>query len=270
MWGAGGVLNWTNAGPAVAVDVTAIEYSPNYPIDATLMAVTSAAAAQPVLQHNVGGVWGTIPNQNVGATAVTDFDGATAAVGTDLQYADIALPADYNGTTPTLRRAYVSIVGEAGYGATTSNVYRVDNAAGVALNPGVELGSIDYAGTYGDGTLMGGLVAKAAAVAANVYYTSSAMSITPTWYPATNAPSGVSIAAIVPGAAGVLSTYLSTIHIDMDSNFATSSTVVAGTVGNDSALAASTDAGVSWNERGRLTTAALLQAMHSPLPQAAM
>ena len=259
LWGSGGVLNWTNSGPAVAQDVTAVQFSPNYPIDATLLAVTSLAAAQPVLMHNVGGVWSVaIADRNVGATPVVDFDALAAAITTNLRAADIALPSDYNGTTPTLRRAYVSIVGEAGVGATTSNVYRIDNAAGVALTTtlAVELWDIEYSGTYAAGTLFGGLYAAAAAVTANVYYSSTVMTTTPVWYAATNAPSGVSIAATtatVGAPAGM--NYTSGTHVAVDANFATSNLVVAGTNGDDSAFAVSTNAGVFWNERGLIDNA---------------
>jgi len=255
IWGAAGVLSWVASGPATRYDVSAIQYSPNYNIDATLLAVTSTVAAGTVLRDCVGGVWNTISaGVAVGSTLVTDFDGPTAGVGTNLQYADIALPSDYNGTTPTLRRAYVSIVGEVGYlaGGTLSNVYRIDNVtAGIALNPGVQLGDLEYSGTYAAGTLMGGLVNTAAAAAANVYYSSTAMTTSPVWYPATNAPTGLTIAAIIPAAsAAVQSVYLSSTYVSMAADFATTNVVAAGTPGTDSAFGISTNAGVNWNERG--------------------
>jgi len=252
LWGANAILNWTNAGTGVAEDIAAVQYSPNYPIDATLLVLAAKAAGQCVLKDNVGGVWNIIApaGVNVGGAGVLDFDGAGLAAVADLQYADIALTSDYNGTTPTLRRAYVSLVTEAGVGATTSNVYRVDNVtAGVATNPGVELADLDYAGTYGAGTLMGGLANKAAA-ALTVYYSTTVMTGTPVWYPATNAPTGTTIAALLPGLATTLSVYLSSAMIDMASDFATSMMVAAGTNGTDSAVAISNDAGVNWNERG--------------------
>ena len=257
VWGAAGILNWTGIGLAAATDVVALQYSPNYPIDATLLAVGVVVAGQPVLHHNVGGVWDVaIGAVNVGAAAVTDYDALTAALATNLMAADIAVPSDYNGTTPTLRRAYVSIVGEAGYGATASNVYRISNVTpGIALNPGVELLDIEYSGTYGEGTLMGGLHTMAAA-ALNVYYSSTAMTTTPVWYPATNGPTGNSIAALIPAAgAPVGLNLLSSAHIDIDANFATSQMVACGTSGTDSAFAVSNNAGVIWNETGLIDNA---------------
>jgi hypothetical protein len=254
IWGAGGVLSWVASGPAVVYDVSAVQYSPNYAIDATLLAVTSTVAASTILRDCVGGVWGIISAAGVvvGSTLVTDFDGRGLAVATDLMYADIALPSDYNGTTPTLRRAYVSIVGEAGYlaGGTRSSVYRIDNVtAGVALNPGVQLADIEYSGTYAAGTLMGGLVTTVAG-AIDVYYSSTAMTATPIWYPATNPPTGTTIAAVLPFLATTQSVYLSSAYVSMASDFATSLTVAAGTPGTGSAFAISTNAGVNYNERG--------------------
>lgn len=184
IWGVGGALTWTNSGPATAVDVTAIQYSPNYANDATLLAVTSAANSQPQLRARVGGTWdAAITATNIGASAVVDFESApVGAPATNLQAADIALPSNYDANTTTKRRAYVSIVGEAGYlaGGTQSNVYRIDNVTtGVALNPGVELWDLDYSGTYSSGTLFGGLFSK---VAGNldVYYTTAVTSSSPT------------------------------------------------------------------------------------------
>ena len=258
IWGVNGALNWTNAGPAAAVDVTAIQYSPNYANDATLLAVTSAANSQPQLRARVGGTWdATITATNIGASAVVDFESApVGAPATNLQAADIALPSNYDANTTTKRRAYVSIVGEAGYlaGGTQSNVYRVDNVTtGVALNPGVELWDLDYSGTYSSGTLFGGLFSK---VAGNldVYYTTAVTSTSPTWYPSTNAPTGTSVAGVLPP---VGLNMCSSAHIDVAANFPASKLIVAGTVGTDSAFAVSTDAGISWNERGLIDNAGL-------------
>jgi len=260
VWGANGVLSWTASGTGlvdgIARDVTAISYSPNYAIDATMLAVTSAAGAVPILRDNVGGVWNTISatGVNVGAAVTTiDYDAQVVAVNDwNLSLADIALPSDYNGTTPTLRRAYVSIVGENGaaWGANF-NVYRIDNVtAGIALNPGVALWDLDYSGTYAAGTLMGGLV-TAAAGAVDVYYSSTAMTTTPIWYPATNAPTGTTIAALIPAAGAPVGLNMtSSARIDIASDFATSNLVCAGTPGTGSAFAISTNAGVNYNERG--------------------
>jgi len=253
LWGANGVLNWTNAGPAASIDVLALQYSPNFPIDATLLVVGSVAVGPPTLFDNVGGVWNIISAAGVavGAAASIDFDSLAGGATTNVLAADIALPSDYNGTTPTLRRAYVSIASEA---TGSTNVYRIDNVtAGVATNPGVALADLDYAGTYAAGTLMGGLITTVAG-ALNVYYSTTVMTTAPVWYPATNAPTGASIAAVLPPA-GLNMTSMA--HIDMASDFATSLMVVAGTAGNDSAVAISKDAGVNWNERGLIDNAGL-------------
>jgi len=273
IWGAGGVLSWsilTGTGnvDAVARDVAAIQYSPNYPIDATLLVVATATAAQPILIDCVGGVWNTIAaaGVNVGAAAVTDYDAAQVAIGTNLLAADIALPSDYLGTTGTLRRAYVSIADEAALAAgvtaaTGSNVYRITNVtAGVALYAaGVAnlISNLDYAGTYSDGTLFGGRFATwltAATRTADVYYSTTAPTATGASSPffgATNPPTGIVTIGLVPAVGAPVGLNMaSSTFVDATADFATSQTVIAGTPGDDSAVAVSKDAGVNYNERG--------------------
>ncbi|MFC1995865.1 hypothetical protein ACFLVM_03230 [Chloroflexota bacterium] len=244
VWGLGGVLSWT-AYSTVAYDVTALEFSPNYPIDATIVVITSLANLQPVMRHIVGGVWGTIAAVNVGATAVSDMDFTIAGGNDNIIVADIALPSDYNGTQPTLRRAYVSIADEAGLLAgamttTTSNIYRITNiTAGTAIG-GTSAwvsGYLAYDGTYATGTLLAGTFGAAASTA-NVYRTTDPAGSVVFWYGATNAPSGVAT-AVGPNT-----------WVIMDANYATSSLVYAGTAGDDSAWSKSIDGAVNWNETG--------------------
>jgi len=275
IWGLGGVLSWSIAsGTGVVSDVAAIQYSPNYNIDSTLLVVNVAVAGQPVLRDCVGGVWNTIAaaGVNVGAAAVVDYDAFQAAIAANLMVADIALPSDYNGTTGTLRRAYVSIVDEAGAitaeatAATGTNVYRIDNVTpGVALYAaGVAnvISNLDYAGTYTAGTLFGGKFATltgAANLAADVYYSTNAMSAvagSSPFFPATNPPTGAAVAGLIPAVGVPVGLNIaSSTFVDAAADFATSLMVAAGTPGNDSAAAFSTDAGVLWNERGLIDNA---------------
>lgn len=276
LWGAGGVLSWsilsgTGNVDAVARDVVAIQYSPNYPIDATLLVVATATAAQPILIDCVGGVWNTIAvgGVAVGAGAVTDYDAVNAAIGANLLAADIALPSDYNGTTPTLRRAYVSIVDEAALAAgvtaaTGTNVYRITNTtAGVALYAaGVvqAISNLDYAGTYGAGTLFGGKFATLASLAADVYYSTTAPTATAgssPFFGATNPPTGAAVAGLIPAVGVPVGLNMaSSTFVDAAADFATSNMVVAGTPGTDSAVAITEDAGVNYNERGLIDNGA--------------
>ena len=257
VWGLGGVLSWT-AYSAVAYDVTAIEFSPNYPIDSTILVVTSLTSAQPILRHIVGGVWGTIAATNVGATIVSDLDRGAGGGADNLLAADIVLPSDYNGTQATLRRAYVSIVDESGVAggamaATTSNVFRITNTtAGTAIGGTSAwlVSNLAYDGTFATGTLLGGTW-DAVASTATVYRTTGPADSVVFWYGATNAPSGIATVAS------------SQTWLAMHDDYATNTTVYAGTAGNDSAWSVSTDGAVNWNETGLIDNGGAVGAVNA-------
>jgi len=250
IWGSNAVLSWTGLTTSLgaAVDVVAVKYSPNYSLDSTILVVTGENPPQ--LRAIVGGTWDSgIATTSVGATGCTSgYCPYTAGVlaATDIVYADIALPSDYNGQVSTLRRAYVTIVdgGATGYltAANCGNVYRITNVtAGTALNSSVALSNIEYNGTFGEGTFIGGYYA-ALGVASDVYRTTNPTQSVVNWY-------GVSGAANKPtGTAGA--TANTTAFVVMSPNYVTDSTVIVGTQGDDSAFGASTNGAASFNERG--------------------
>jgi len=252
LWGLGGILSWTQYGPAAAVDISAVKFSPNYAIDSTILTVSSLANTQPTLRTIVGGTWDQLPATNIGASApvgdveLSNVDGAA----NDLLKASIAVPQDYNATMATTMRVYVSIVGEAAVAATTSNVYRITGTStGVAIGTtslatgNVRLYPIDFRGTFSEGTLLGGLYGAAAA-AADVYRTTNPTDAgtSVNWYSVTgasNKPSG-----------GALATANVTAFVAMSNDYTNDSTVIVGTQGVNSAFGISTNGAVSFNETG--------------------
>ena len=247
IWGSNNVLSWTGlaTGLAAPEDVVAVKYSPNFSLDSTILAVSALNAAQPQLRAIVGGTWDSgITATNTGATALTTGYASVTGTATDIIYADIALPSDYNGQVSTLRRAYVTFAdGSAnGYTAAGGNVYRITNVtAGTVMTSGVALSNIDYNGTFGEGTLIGGLYA-AAATQADVYRTTNPTSAVVNWY-------GVSGRANQPtGTSGA--TVNTTAFVVMSTDFANDATVIVGTQGNDSAFGISTSGATAFNERG--------------------
>ncbi|MAF86183.1 MAG: hypothetical protein CL875_06920 [Dehalococcoidales bacterium] len=252
VWGLGAVLSWTLYS-TVAYDVSDVIFSPNYAVDSTILAVTSLATAQPILRSIVGGTWGTIAATNVGATATTDIDLLGAAPATDLLAASIALPQDYNGTVATLRRAYVSIVDEAGAGtATASNVFRITNTTAgtaIATAASILLSNIDYRGTFAEGTIIGGLYAAAGSTKCDVYRTTNPADSVVNWYGvagAANQPSGTTESTMSNN---------TTAFIKMSSDYTNDNLVVVGTIGDDSAFGVSYDGAVSFNETGLIDNA---------------
>ncbi len=266
VWGFLGALTWTPLGTGAVEDVVALKYSPSYPMDSTLVAaVVDAVAGGTGVQLRHWNASGWDPAQlapspiAVSAVAVTDFDAAAAnAVATDVIAADIALPQDYDSTTPTLRRAYVSVVTET---PANNNVFRIDVTGAVAVGPaglaaGTYLWDLDYIGTVAAGTLMGGLYSTAAGgTQLDVWYSSTVM---PPWAiqvwnssVPTNLPTGVTLATETStGVAPLGLNMLSGANICMADDFATSGTVYVGTPGTDSAFGASHDGGNDYNETG--------------------
>lgn len=260
VWGDLGVLNWASASalaPAAA-DVLALQFSPNYAADNTIIAVTALAAATPNLRAILGGAWTWDPATQyptpvaVGSTSL-DFDGVGLLAVSDTLACDIALPYDFNGTSPPFRNTIVSIVSE-NVAVGFTNVFRINNLIpGVALNPGVVLWDLDFAGNYraADSLLMGGLFTRAAANE-DVYYCSNYGDPVPLFYPSTNRPTGDTLAASLPPAGLNM---LSSVRIDMADDFITSGLCVVGTTGNDSAFGVTTNKGQCWNERGLIDNA---------------
>ncbi|MBA7648364.1 hypothetical protein ES703_56150 [subsurface metagenome] len=242
VWGSGGVLNWTAFGGTLNGDVTAVKFSPNYPIDSTLLAVVSNEGAGTVLHTRVGSnAWdATIGGPATVATVVVGADDMDLTGNTGVRYADIALPQDYNGTIATQRRAYVTWATDNVTAEVFGDVYRVTNVTtGTKLEVGVQLSDLDYNGTYAEGTLVGSLYSTAGDTNANVYRTTNPTSAVVNWYAATNRPAGLEATGAAP-----------TGWLAMASDYADSSTVIFGSDSTESAFSISKDGAVTWNETG--------------------
>ena len=246
LWGAGGVLNWTAFGGTLTGDCQAVKFSPNYPIDSTLLAVTSGLNGGTILHTRVGSnAWdGTIGGPVTIETAANGADEWGLAATNGIRYADIACPSDYNGTISTTRRAYVSLATDnvTALAAGFMDTYRVTNvttpATNMTLPAGVQFANIEYSGDFSSGTLLGVPHATAAAVNAEVYRTTNPTSAVVNWYASSNRPAGISAAA---GATG---------WIAMSPNYATDTTVIIGTDGDESAFGITKNGAVSFNETG--------------------
>jgi len=238
MWGRQGVLNWV--AQALAEDITSVAFSPNYPIDATVLAIGSIDATGTRLHCKVSNAaW----DAAWGPTVVNLAEEVGDAGGNDILRSDMAVVSDYNGSIPTQRRVYVSTVSN-----LVDNVYRVTNVtAGIALNPTAmaddEFTSLAYSGDYTTGSLFCGIDGNnAGGAAANVYRCANPTSTNPLWYAAKNPPSGTTAAA------GPI-TYLA-----LDPDFASNNTLWAGTVGAESAVSESIDGGVNFMQKGLIHT----------------
>ena len=248
LWGYLGTLNWT--AQALNEDVTSVAFSPNYPLDATILAVGSDATPRTRLHTKVSTFgW----DATIGAAAAINLAGGVGDASAIVSSA-IALPSDYNGSSVFSRRAYVATVS----GLGTDDIYRVTNiAAGVALNPTVaaddQFSSLAYSGNYTTGTLFAGNYANAAAVTSQVWRTANPNAAAGIlWYPASAAPTGTSFAA------GPLT------YVALTPDFATSNRIMVGTAGDsgdlaagtndESAVSASDDGGARFYQTGMVDT----------------
>jgi hypothetical protein len=171
-------------------DVVALKFSPTYPVDTSLVVVSSSAANTQV--HL--GIRDTSANTTAwdgGGYPVLLWDAAFAVLGnspTVLQIitADLELPKDFSGQDVTFRRCYISTDGTAA--AVQFGVYRIDDTEVHRITPNsstpLRISSIAYFGQYSglDSVLLAGEVtAVPAAGLVNVWRTSNPTAGTPTW-----------------------------------------------------------------------------------------
>ena len=149
MWGRSGVQNWIAQGlgdtatpyTTSVADPFAVAFSPNYPIDATILAVAANGTSTYLYSRVSTNAWNSIWSGN---TPVTVQAGTTDAEMLELRSRRLAI-----GTAgiSTLQRMYVAVVS-----SDTDNVYRITGTTtGVALNPASgdqEYTSVVYNGTY--------------------------------------------------------------------------------------------------------------------------
>jgi len=264
LWGYGGVLAWTDWSPAGAMgeDVTSVKFSPNYPLDATVLCVGSNVGVGTRLHLCAGtNAWDAIVlggappfliETGVAGAQIVNYRLPAAAAATIIQASDIALPSNYNSTDPTTIRHYVSICCDAAAPTADNDVY-LQTGAGASVAMGAPLvnaalvlsrhySDIEFDGDFTDGTLYAGNYCSVAGQTNNVARCANPTSAVPLWYQCTNRPSGV-FAAVAQGTAVALAP-----------DIATSNKVYVGTMGVDSAVGNSINGAVTFNETGMIDT----------------
>jgi hypothetical protein len=236
-----GATGWSNA------DVFAIEYSPGFAADGTLLAI--AATAPPTDDtylymgiRDLGGnttTWNNSPGYPV-EICQTGQD----TPGTPLTYADLALPADYSGTIPAHRHVYAcwsdNPPGVATAGNPNDDVYRLDDTVCYRLLVRTDvICSLAHYGIYHRGKLLAGAAtAKTTGLfrGPQVYCTFNPQSMYPTWQSSQKPPTG-------PGQARVA--------WSPDGGVAYCGTSSTGGGSHDqSAFSVSTNDGLTWNQIG--------------------
>ena len=247
-----GAAGWLPTAPPISgTDVFAIDYSPGFAGDGTLLAIV---ASGPV--PDTDDTYLYIGTRDLGSNNTTwnSFPGYPVEIcqsgqdtpGTPLTYADLALPSDYSGTIPSLRHVYAcwsdNPPGVVTAGNANDDVYRLDDTVCYRLlirNDAVC--SLTHYGFYNRGKLLAG-----AAIAPTtpfcpgpqVYCTLNPQSTCPTWQKSQKPPTG-------PGQARVA--------WSPDGEVAYCGTSGGG--GHDqSAFSISTNNGLTWNQIGLIDT----------------
>lgn len=234
---------WTNA------DIFAIEYSPQFAADGTLLAI--ASTGPPPNSDNTYLYMGT---RDLGGNTTTwnNSPGYPVQIsqsgqdtpGTPLTYADIALPADYNGTSPANRHIYAcwsdNPPGLSTAGNPNDDVYRIDDTICYRLNVRTDvICSLAHYGIFSHGKLLAGAVTASTVSflsGPQVYFTASPNSQYPTWQNSQKPPTGPGQARVAWSPDGRVA-YCGT-------------SALAGGNHDQSAFSISTNNGFTWNQIG--------------------
>jgi len=233
-----GATGWSNA------DIFAIEHSPGFAADGTILAIAanSDSTFLYIGFRDLGGNT-TVWNNSSGYPVQISQSGQDTP-GTPLTYADIALPADYTGTSPANRHVY-ACWSDNPPGVTTSgnpndDVYRIDDTVCYRLLVRTDVAcSIAHYGMFSRGKLLAGAVAASTVTlfhGPQVHFTSNPYSPYPTWQTSQKPPTGPGQARVAWSADGTVA-YCGTSD-------------PAGSSYDQSAFSISINNGFTWNQIG--------------------
>jgi hypothetical protein len=183
-----GATGWSNA------DIFAIEYSPGFDADGTLLAI--AATAPPTddtyLYIGIRDIGGNTTTWNsLAGYPVEICQSGQDTPGTPLTYADLALPADYSGSRASHRHVY-ACWDDTG-GNPDDDVYRLDDAVCYRLLVHDIICSLAHYGMFSRGKLLAGAAMASATEISpgpQVYCTFNPQSAYPTWQSSQKPPTG--------------------------------------------------------------------------------
>lgn len=185
-------------------DVQALEFSPTYAADTTLVIVFTDATATYFnvalrnLDHAVNDIVAWVYNPSVEVKSLASpalASPGTAAVVT----ADLELPSDFSGQAASLRRTYISIDAGASKatGTNEDGIYRIDDTDVYDLMNTTDasdkrISSLAYHGTCAAGKLLAGEVRGYPCTAmVETWFTDAPTSYPiPCWYPSLKPPTG--------------------------------------------------------------------------------
>ncbi len=251
------IAGWTHS------DVSSVRFSPAFPLDRTLLAITHDAASAWLQAANLGAVpaWNGAAIYTLWPVNLQYPPGTVGAKEGQWRTSDMAIPSDANFAEAAMRRVWLTI-DSGGDAAATDDVYRVDNVTVFRLdiNAGADLSitSLAYHGTRDTGKLLAGQVGWAAPFT-QVKRTMDPQARFPTWLDSAKPPTGGKTIGTTPTgnafvrwspdgkiAFAVTSTGVPEKH--------TANFLVAAEPNDETAFSASTNDGVSFNQRGLIDT----------------
>jgi len=244
-----GAVGWLPGNPPITgVDIFAIEYSPSFAADGTLLAIVASTpppdtddtylyiGLRDLATTNI--MWNSSPGY-----PVEICQQGSDSPGTPLTYADISLPADYIGSTPAHRHVYTcwtdNLVGSASAGNPNDNVYRLDDIMVSRLMVQDIICSLAHYGRFSRGKLLAGaLNAQTGTLSRGpqVYFALNPQSNYPIWQLSQKPPTG-------PGKARVAWSP------DGKTAYCGTSSDAPGSH-DQSAFSVSRDDGLTWNQTG--------------------
>jgi len=138
--------SWSLQDPPTSdpMDFYAVKFSPTYPGDQSYVVVL---ADNSKTYYNIG-----VRDISANTTLQWIFNNNGISIASQsllsLSSADLALPSDFSGQSPALRRAFVSLV--------QTGIYRIDDTVVATLLSRAGINSIAFFGTYASGKLMAG------------------------------------------------------------------------------------------------------------------
>jgi hypothetical protein len=207
--------------PGGGVDVFSIKHSPSFASDGTMLLVASSAARTYLyLGARDLGSRSTTWNSSTG------YPVEMGQAGTPLNYADIALPADYSTSNPYARQVFAS------WGRnTTGDIYRISDYQVYRMVAPEAISSIAFYGSIRSGKLLAGAArcqGGGGCYQVQTYFTGNAVSNYPAWQSSQKAPTGSRAAMVGWSSDGI--------------------TAYAGTSGTESAFSHSKNNGNTWNQ----------------------
>ncbi len=219
---------WFDSGLSGA-DIFAIKYSPSFPADGTLIAIGSTATKTLLFMGirdmgSTGISWNTAPGYPVelGVPGI-------GSAGTPLNYADLALPSDFNGSMPYSRH----VIASWSKNHPGQDVYHIFDTQIYRMNVTEPVSSIAYYGSSRSGKLLVGAArcSDSGCYTVHTFFSSNPLGAAPSapiWQTSQKPPTGSREARVA---------------WSIDGN-----TAFAGTSGTEAAFSHSRNNGYTWNQ----------------------